>query len=98
MIIRSEKRATVQVEKVAPWVWSVQSVVMVWYVTAGRELAEAAELREVMGPWDSEWSLRHMVAVLRRATLNATIKPMSSEPSDLLKLIEALKNCVNLAV
>ena len=86
------------VEKVAPWVWSVQSVVMVWYVTAGRELAEAAELREVMGPWDSEWSLRHMVAVLRRATLNATIKPMSSEPSDLLKLIEALKNCVNLAV
>src|SRR6266851_10005560 len=55
------------VEKVAPWVWSVQSVIMVWYITAGRALPEAEELREVMGEWDSEWSLRHMVAVLRRA-------------------------------
>jgi hypothetical protein len=85
------------VEKVAPWVWSLQSVIMVWYITAGRELPEAEELREVMGEWDSEWSLRHMVAVLRRATLNATIEPMSAEPTELLKLIEALKNCVNLA-
>ena len=85
------------VEKVAPWVWSMQSVIMVWYITAGRDLAEAAELRALMGEWDSEWSLRHMVAVLRRATLNATIKPMSGEPSELLKLIETLKNCVNLA-
>ena len=85
------------VEKVAPWVWSLQSVVMVWYVSAGRELPEAQELREAMGEWDSEWSLRHMVAVLRRATLNAAITPMSGEPAELLKLIEALKNCVNLA-
>jgi hypothetical protein len=85
------------VEKVAPWVWSLQSVVMVWYITAGRELPEAEELREVMGEWDSEWSLRHMVQVLRRATLNATIQPKSGEPTELLKLIEALKNCVNLA-
>jgi hypothetical protein len=86
------------VEKVAPWVWSLQSVIMVWYLTAGRELPEAEELRNVMGEWDSEWSLRHMVAVLRRATLNALIKPKSAEPTELLKLIEALKNCVNLAV
>jgi hypothetical protein len=86
------------VEKVAPWVWSLQSVVMVWYITAGRRLPEAEELRQVMGEWDSEWSLRHMIAVLRRATLNALIEPKSAEPSELLKLIEALKNCVNLAV
>ncbi len=85
------------VEKVAPWVWSLQSVLMVWYLTAGRDLPEAEELRGVMGEWDSEWSLRHMAAVLRRATLNATIKPMSGEPTELVKLIEALKNCVNLA-
>ena len=57
------------VEKVAPWVWSMQSVVMVWYITAGYESAEAAELRGVMGEWDSEWSLRHMIQVLRRAIL-----------------------------
>jgi len=86
------------VEKVAPWVWSLQSVVIVWYLTAGRELPEAEELRKVMGEWDSEWSLRHMIAVLRRATLNALIKPKSAEPTELLKLVEALKNCVNLAV
>jgi hypothetical protein len=85
------------VEKVAPWVWSLQSVVMVWYLSAGRELPEAQELREALGEWDSEWSLRHMLAVLRRATLNAAIEPMSGEPSELPKLIEALKNCVNLA-
>ena len=85
------------VEKVAPWVWSLQSVIMVWYVTAGQALPEAEELREVMGEWDSEWSLQHMVAVLRRATLNATITPMSGEPTELLKIIEALKNVVNLA-
>jgi DDE superfamily endonuclease len=86
------------VEKVAPWVWSTQSVIMVWYITAGRDLAEAEELRALMGEWDSEWSLRHMVQVLRRATVNATIQPMSAEPNELLKLIDTLKNCVNLAV
>jgi len=85
------------VEKVAPWVWSLQSVVMVWYITAGHALPEAEELRGVLGAWDSEWSLRHMVQVLRRVTLNETIKPMSGEPTELLKLIETLKNCVNLA-
>jgi DDE superfamily endonuclease len=85
------------VEKVAPWVWSLQGVVMVWYITAGRDLPEAEELRGLMGEWDSEWSLRHMIQVLRRATLNATIKPKSDETNELLKLIETLKNCVNLA-
>ena len=85
------------VEKVAPWVWSLQSLIMVWYLTSGRQLPEAEELRQVMGEWDSEWSLRHMVAVLRRATLNDLIKPKSAEPTELLKLIEALKNWVNLA-
>ena len=85
------------VEKVAPWVWSLQSVLMVWYITAGHTLPEAEELRAVMGDWDSEWSLRHMLQVLRRATLNETIKPMSAEPNDLLQIIETLKNCVNLA-
>ena len=86
------------VEKVTPWLWSLQSIIMVWYLTAGQELPEAEELRNVMGEWDSEWSLRHMVTVLRRATLNALIKPKSAEPTELLKLLEALKNCVNLAV
>ena len=37
------------VEKLAPWVWSMQSVIMVWYLTAGYESAERTELRGLMG-------------------------------------------------
>jgi DDE superfamily endonuclease len=85
------------VEKLAPWVWSMQTVVMVWYITAGRDLPEAEQLRNLMGEWDSEWSLRHMLQVLRMATLNDTIKPNCAERDQLTKIIEALKNCVILA-
>ena len=85
------------VEKVAPWVWSLQSVIMVWYVTAGRALPEAEELRSRMGEWDSEWSLRHMIQVLRRAILNATINPNSADEAELREMVQTLKNWVNLA-
>src|SRR5262249_21877981 len=85
------------IEKMAPCVWLMQSVVTVWYVRAGYASPEARAMRETMGAWDSEWPLRHMVAVLRRATLDETINPTSAEPTELLKLIETLKNCVNLA-
>lgn len=86
------------VEKLAPWVWSMQSVLMVWYITAGRDLPEGQQLRALMGEWDSEWSLRHMLQVLRMATLNDTIKPNSAERDQLTKIIETLKNCIILAV
>ena len=85
------------VEKVAPWVWSMQSVIMVWYLTAGHALPEAEELRELMGEWDSEWSLRHMVQVLRRAILNATINPDSANRAELHDMVQTLKNWANLA-
>jgi hypothetical protein len=85
------------VEKLAPWVWSMQSVVMVWYITAGYESAEAAELRDLMGEWDSEWSLRHMMQVLRRAILNATIDPNSANEAELREMAQTLKNWANLA-
>jgi hypothetical protein len=85
------------VEKVAPWVWSMQSVVMVWYLTAGRALPEAVALRARMGAWDSEWSLRHMLQVLRQATLNATINPNSANQAELCEMVNTLKNWANLA-
>src|SRR5262249_39213906 len=53
------------VEKVVPWVWSMQSVIMVWYVTAGRDLSEALGLRERMGDRDSEWLVRFSVRRVR---------------------------------
>jgi hypothetical protein len=85
------------VEKMAPWVWSMQSVIIVWYLTAGQTSPEAVELREVMGDWDSEWSLRHMLQVLRRAVLNATINLDSADQTELTEMVETLKNWANLA-
>jgi hypothetical protein len=85
------------VEKVAPWVWSMQSVVMVWYITAGHASAVAAELRERMGEWDSEWSLRHMIQVLRRTILDATINLDFANEADLREMAQTLKNWANLA-
>jgi hypothetical protein len=85
------------VEKLAPWVWAMQSVIAVWYLTAGHELAEAQQLRERMGEWDSEWSLRHMLRVLQSATLNATIHPNSADQAQLLDWLQTLKNWALLA-
>jgi hypothetical protein len=85
------------VEKLAPWVWSMQSVVMVWYITAGRALPVAEELRRRMGEWDSEWSLRHMIQVLRRAILDATIDPNSGDQDQLREMVQTLKNWADLA-
>ena len=85
------------VEKVAPWVWAVQGAIGVWYLTGGHELAEAQQLRERMGEWDSEWSLRHMLRVLQSATLNATIDPNSADQPQLLDWLQTLKNWALLA-
>jgi hypothetical protein len=92
-----QHRSRESVEKLAPWVWSMQSVVMVWYITAGYESPEAAELRGRMGEWDSEWSLRHMIQVLRRGILNATIDPNSATEGELREMAKTLKNWANLA-
>jgi hypothetical protein len=85
------------VQKVAPWVWSMQSVIMVWYLTAGHTLPEAEQMRQRMGPWDSEWSLRHMIQVLQRATLHATINPTSASEPQLRQMVQTLENWALLA-
>ena len=85
------------VEKLAPWVWSMQSVVMVWYITAGHTSAVAAELRTRLGEWDSEWSLRHMTQVLRRTILDASINPNFANEAELREMAQTLKNWANLA-
>lgn len=92
-----QHRSRAAVEKVAPWVWSMQSVLMVWYVTAGHESVEASELRTRLGAWDSEWSLRHMMQVFRSAILNASINPTSANEDELREMVKTLKNWANLA-
>jgi hypothetical protein len=85
------------IEKLAPWVWLMQSVIMVWYVTDGHQCAEAKEVEALMGPWDSPTSLRHMLQVLRRATLNLSINTNSSDAKELQRWIGSLKNLINAA-
>lgn len=85
------------VEKVAPWVWSMQSVIMVWYLTVGCQSPEAIDLRGRMGEWDSEWSLRHMAQVLRSVILNTTFDSNSANHAELQQMVETLKSWGNLA-
>jgi hypothetical protein len=85
------------IERLAPWVWLMQSLVIVWYLTVGHTSAEAKTEASLMGEWDSPWSVRHMLKVLRRATLNATINTNSAPAGDLASFVEILKNCVNMA-
>lgn len=86
------------IEKLAPWVWLLQTLVSVWYLSAGYETAEAQQARQDMGAWESEWSLRHMLNVLRHATLDATIKSNSTDPKELANIITVLKNYVKTGI
>jgi hypothetical protein len=85
------------IERLAPCVWLIQSLIALWYLTDGHASAEAKEEESLMGEWDSPWSLRHMLKVLRRATLNATINSRSAQLDGLVSFVETLKNCVNMA-
>jgi len=85
------------IEKLSPWVWLMQSIVMTWYITEGRKLPEARSARRRLGNWDTEWSLRHMLRVLRSATLRQAINPISATKADLHELLRQLENHLNLA-
>ena len=85
------------IEKLSPWVWLMQSVISLWYITDGRSLPPAQSARQRFGDWDTEWSLAHMLRILRAAILEATINPESATKADLRQLFEALENYLNLA-
>jgi DDE superfamily endonuclease len=84
------------VQRVAPWVWCLQTVLSVWYIVLGQLEPEAEEIRQHMGEWDTEWSLKNMLRVLRRATLNAAINANSGSMAEMRALLERLKNWVHL--
>jgi hypothetical protein len=85
------------IERLAPWVWLMQTVIILWYVTDGHTSAAAAKEASLMGEWDSVWSLRHMLKVLRRTILDVTINTNSAQLADLKEMVATLKNCVNAA-
>lgn len=85
------------IEKLAPWVWLMQSLVSLWYLTEGRKLPEADAARKDLGPWETEWSLRHMLRLLRRLTILQTIEQLSQTKADLRQMVDRLENYLFLA-
>lgn len=85
------------IEKLAPWVWLMQSLMTFWYLTAGRKTPEAQHSRKLMGDWDTEWSLRNMLRVLRRTVIVDRINSMSERKRDLRQLANELENYLFLA-
>jgi hypothetical protein len=85
------------IEKLSPWVWLMQSVTSLWYITEGCKLPQARAARRRFGEWDTEWSLVHMHRVLRAAILDNTIKPKSATKADLYQLLDRLENYLHLA-
>jgi hypothetical protein len=85
------------IEKLSPWVWLMQSVISLWYFTESHKLPEAQAARRRFGEWDTEWSLAHMLRILRAAILTNAINPKSATKADLHQLLNALENYLNLA-
>jgi hypothetical protein len=85
------------IEKLSPWVWLMQSVISLWYLTEGRNLPQARAARKRFGHWDTEWSLGHMLRVLRAAILDHTITPTSTTKAHLQQLLRQLETYLNLA-
>jgi hypothetical protein len=85
------------IEKLSPWVWLMQSMIGLWYLTDGRNLPQARAARKRFGEWDTEWSLGHMLRVLRAAILDHAITPTSATKADLHQLLRQLETYLNLA-
>ena len=85
------------IEKLAPSVWLMQSLITLWYFTEGQHLPAARAARQRLGSWETEWSLRHMIHLLRRETLRAAITITSPTKRDLQQFIDRLENYLNLA-
>jgi len=86
------------IEKLSPWVWLMQSVIGLWYLSEGRKSPPARVARQRLGVWDTEWSLRHMLRVLHSVILEQTVTTMSATKADLHELLRQLENYLNLAV
>ncbi|MGF1581605.1 MAG: hypothetical protein ACFCD0_27195, partial [Gemmataceae bacterium] len=69
----------------------------VWYMSVGHKLPEAVDWLDRLGQWNSPWSLRHMIRVLREVILNATINTNSADESELIEMVQTLKKWANLA-
>jgi len=86
------------IERLAPWVWLMQSVIGLWYISAGQKSPHARMARRRFGKWDTEWSLHHMLRVLHSVVLEQTVATTSATKADLHGLLRDLQNYLHLAV
>jgi len=96
-IQKPQHRCRQSIEKLAPWVWLMQSLVALWYLTEGRRLPDARAARRRLGPWETEWSYRHMMRLFRRLTIRQAINAKSHSRHDLHRLANQLENYLYLA-
>ena len=96
-IQKPQHRCRGSIEKLAPWVWLMQSLVALWYLTEGRHLPEARAARRSLGPWETEWSYRHMLRLFRRVTIRQAITAMWCTRHELQQLATQLENYLYLA-
>lgn len=85
------------IEKLSPWVWLMQSAISLWYITVGHKTPQAKAARRRFGEWDTEWSLAHMLRILRAAILANTIDSKSATKAEMHELLAALENYLHLA-
>jgi len=71
---------------------------LLWYITEGHALPQAEAARRRFGKWDTEWSLAHMLRILRAAILDNTMNHESTTKADLCQLLSSLESCLILAV
>jgi hypothetical protein len=86
------------IEKLSPWVWLMQSVIGLWYLSDGQKLPQARVARQRLGEWDTEWSVHHMLRVLHSVILEQAITTTSATKADLHELLRQLENYLSLAV
>ena len=85
------------IKRLAPWVWMMQSLIILWYFKHGHKTALAQRAREQLAPWEHDYSFKFMLAVTREAVLVNTISTHSAQPRQLNKIIRLLKNTVSIA-
>ena len=96
-ISRPKHWSQTSIEKLAPWVWLSQTMIVVWYLAEGRKTSEAQQAKEGMGEWESEWSLEFIIRLLRRLIIKQTINATTQRKDELRILCDRLENYLFMA-
>ena len=85
------------IKKLAPWLWLMQSLIVLWYFKQGYKSAVATRARARLAPWEHDYSFKFMFAVLREVILDNTISSHSAKQAQLRKIIRLLHHTMCIA-